>query len=181
MDVFNPNGIAGVFNSQSGNILEGYGTTGTFQFGTDGSITVSGNAFKPGGGSWSALSDARVKQSIQPMGNALSRMLQLRGVTFEYTNPSAFHELPGSQIGMVAQDVERVFPSWVDTGADGYKRLTFRGFEAVAVEAMRELDARVTTNATDASARIAELERQNAELRKSIEVLTELVKRLQRD
>jgi hypothetical protein len=29
---------------------------------------------------------------------------------------------------MVAQDVETVFPSWVDEGRDGYKRLTFLGF-----------------------------------------------------
>jgi hypothetical protein len=78
-------------------------------------------------------------------------------------------------MGMVAQDVEQVFPSWVDTGKDGYKRLTFRGFEAVAVEAVRELDAK----SNEATARIADLERQNVELRHAIEVLVETVKSLQ--
>jgi hypothetical protein len=76
---------------------------------------------------------------------------------------------------MIAQEVEKVFPSWVDTGTDGYKRLTFRGFEAVAVEAVRELD----TNSKVAMARIADLERQNAELRHSIDVLSSVVKTLQ--
>jgi hypothetical protein len=80
---------------------------------------------------------------------------------------------------MVAQDVEQVFPSWVDTGTDGYKRLTFRGFEAVAVEAVRELDARVTSNSDETTARMADLERQNVELRHAIEVLSETVKALQ--
>jgi hypothetical protein len=101
--------------------------------------------------------------------------LKLHGVTDEYINPSAFHERPGTHIGMVAQDVEHAFPSWVDTGEDGHKRVTFRGFEGVAVEAVRELD----TNTKKAMARIADLERQNADLRHSIEVLSEAVKTLQ--
>jgi hypothetical protein len=117
----------------------------------------------------------RAKKSIEPISNALGQLLKLHGVSYEYTNPSAFHELPGTHIGMVAQDVEQAFPSWVDTGADGYKRLTFRGFEAVAVEAVRELD----TNSKEAMARIADLERQNAELRHAIEVLSETVRTLQ--
>jgi hypothetical protein len=141
-----------------------------------GNLTTYGNAYKPGGGSWSTLSDGRTKKSITPIGNALGQMLELHGVTFEYTNPSAFHEQPGLHVGMVAQDVEQVFPSWVDTGADGYKRVTFRGFEAVAVEAVRELDAK----SNDAASRIAELERQNAELRRAIEALSDTVKALQR-
>jgi hypothetical protein len=141
-----------------------------------GNLMTYGDAYKPGGGSWSMLSDARTKKSIEPIGKALAQLLELRGVTYEYTNPSAFHERPGTQIGMVAQDVERVFPSWVDTAKDGYKRLTFRGFEAVAVEAVRELDAK----SRDAAARIAELERQNAELRHAIEELSATVKTLQR-
>ena len=53
-----------------------------------------------------------------------------------------------------AQDVEEVMPDWVDEGADGYKRVTFRGFEDLTVEAMRELR---TENAA-LRARLAHLE-----------------------
>jgi hypothetical protein len=141
-----------------------------------GNLTTYGNAYKPGGGSWSTLSDSRTKKSVEPIGNALAQLMKLRGVTYEYTNPPAFHEHAGTHIGMVAQEVEQVFPSWVDTGNDGYKRLTFRGFEAVAVEAVRELDAK----SNDAAARIAELERQNADLRHAVEELSQTVKALQR-
>ena len=42
-------------------------------------------------------------------------------------------------MGFVAQDVEEVFPDWISEGHDGYKRMTVRGFEALAVEALREL------------------------------------------
>jgi hypothetical protein len=147
---------------------------------TAGNLTIYGNAYKPGGGSWSTLSDRRAKKSIEPIGGALNRLLRLHGVTYEYANPSAFGELPGTHLGMVAQDVEQVFPSWVDTGTDGYKRLTFRGFEAVVVEAVRELDARVERQSTDTSARIVELERQNTELRQAIASLEGTVRSLQR-
>ena len=40
---------------------------------------------------------------------------------------------------MIAQEVEPVFPDWVESGPEGYKRLTYRGFEALTVEALREL------------------------------------------
>jgi Chaperone of endosialidase len=69
------------------------------------------------------------------------RLLKLHGVTYEYKNPAAIHELPGQQTGMIAQEVEKIFPEWVETGRDGMKRLSVRGFEALTVEALRELRA----------------------------------------
>jgi hypothetical protein len=35
--------------------------------------------------------------------------------------------------------VEKVFPDWVSSDREGYKELTIRGFEALAIEALREL------------------------------------------
>lgn len=144
-----------------------------FKVDTSGNLYTYGNAYKPSGGSWAFLSDRRTKKSIEPIHGALNQLLQLHGVTFEYSNPSAVHELPGEHVGMVAQDVEQVFPSWVDTRDDGYKTLTFRGFEAVAVEAVRELDTKVESNAKESAARIEKLERENAELKRSLEALME--------
>jgi hypothetical protein len=137
-----------------------------------GNLYTSGNAFKPGGGSWSTLSDVRAKKSVEPIGNALTQLLKLRGVTFEYSDPSAFGELAGAHIGMVAQDVEQAFPSWVDTGTDGYKRLTFRGFEAVAVEAIRDLKSQTDSRMESLKQENAELRRQIAELSEAIRTLT---------
>ncbi|MCA9293711.1 MAG: tail fiber domain-containing protein [Phycisphaerales bacterium] len=102
-------------------------------------LHVNGSAGKPGGGSWSVASDRRLKTNIAALDGALDQLLQLRGVTFEYKDPDAINELSGPRIGMIAQDVEQVFPDWIDTRDDGYKSLTYRGFEALTVEAMREL------------------------------------------
>ncbi len=115
---------------------------------------VNGNAGKPGGGSWSSFSDARLKKNIHSLTNALDELLALRGVSFEYKDPEKIHERPGEQIGMIAQEVEQVFPDWVHETADGYKRLTYHGFEALTVEALRELRS-------ERDEKIAALERAN--------------------
>jgi hypothetical protein len=102
-------------------------------------LSVNGTANKPGGGAWTTYSDERLKKSVQPLSGVLEKLLALRGVSFEYKEPERIHELPGERIGMIAQEVESVFPDWVESGPDGFKRLTFRGFEALTVEALREL------------------------------------------
>ena len=43
-------------------------------------------------------------------------------------------------MGLIAQEVEKVFPDWVETGPEGYKRVTVRGLEALVVEALRQLN-----------------------------------------
>ena len=86
-------------------------------------------------------SDARLKQNVQPLDGALGRLLHLRGVSYEWTEPEKHDGQTGLQIGWIAQEVEEVFPQWVQTGDDGYKGLAIRGFEALTVEALRELKA----------------------------------------
>jgi hypothetical protein len=91
--------------------------------------------------SWTMSSDVRLKQNIIPLTSALTRLLRLRGVTFEWKDPAKHGNLTGTQIGMIAQQVEEVFPEWVGTDTEGYKTLTYRGFEALTVESLRELQS----------------------------------------
>ncbi|MFG0331106.1 MAG: tail fiber domain-containing protein [Phycisphaerales bacterium] len=119
---------------------------------------VNGSAGKPGGGSWSVASDRRLKKDIRPLDRSLDRLLSLRGVSFEYRDAAAINELSGRQTGFIAQEVEQVFPDWVEEGDDSYKRLSIRGFEAEAVEAMRELRAEKDAEIAALEARVAQLE-----------------------
>ncbi len=102
-------------------------------------LFLNATGYKPGGGSWSDYSDARLKKNIKNLGSALKRLLKLRGVTYQWKEPEKRGNLTGTQIGMIGQEVERVFPEWIETDQTGYKVLTFRGFEALTVEALREL------------------------------------------
>jgi hypothetical protein len=104
-------------------------------------LHVNGTAAKPGGGSWTDSSDIRLKKGVRPIEDALDKILSLHGVEFEWNEQERADLLPGIQMGMIAQEVETVFPQWVGTDRRGFKDLTIRGFEALAIEAMRELKA----------------------------------------
>jgi hypothetical protein len=120
-------------------------------------LEVNGSAGKPGGGAWSVASDRRLKKNIHDLEGALQTLLALRGVTFEYEDPEAVHELPGERIGFIAQEVEEVLPDWVEESG-GYKRLTVRGFEALAVEALRQQQGEMAGLAAENESLSAELE-----------------------
>ena len=127
-------------------------------------LEVNGSAGKPGGGSWSASSDRRLKKNIEDLDSSLDQLMKLRGVTFEYKDPEAINELHGTRIGMIAQEVEEVFPDWVSEAGHGYKTLTFRGFEALTVEALRELRQEKDGQLAERDAEIEKLRNKNAEL-----------------
>ncbi len=78
-------------------------------------LEVSGVARKPGGGQWSTLSDKRLKRNIQAMSSAeaLDQVNKLNPVTFEWVNPEQ-HGGKTREYGFIAQEVELVFPAWVD-------------------------------------------------------------------
>lgn len=120
-------------------------------------LEVAGSAGKPGGGSWTNSSDRRLKKNIEDLDGALQRVLALRGVTFEYKDPESINELPGERMGMIAQEVEAVFPEWVEVNGRGHKTVTFRGFEALAVEALRELRDEKDAQLAERDAEIARL------------------------
>ncbi len=74
---------------------------------------------------------------------ASERIAALRGVTWEWREeaPVEAKEQPG--MGVLAQDVERVFPELVTTDAQGRKRVDYLGLLAPLIEAVKELDQRL--------------------------------------
>ncbi len=118
-------------------------------------LHVEGTAGKTGGGTWSDSSDARLKTDVQEISGALARLTQLRGVTFEWIHPDQHGRAPGErEAGLIAQEVEAVFPEWVTEvpahGADAallgdhadMKTLAFpHGFNAYVIEAFKEVQA----------------------------------------
>jgi hypothetical protein len=103
--------------------------------------------------SCTSCSDAKLKRSVQPLVGALSQLLQLRGVTFEWKDPAKYgHEREtGTQRGFIAQDVEKVFPQWVDdrgyVDRDGqaFRTIDLHQIEALEVEGIREIKVKADT------------------------------------
>ena len=148
-------------------------TTGAVGIGTTApgfNLHVNGTAGKPGGGAWSVASDKRLKKNIRPLSGALGKLLALHGVTYEYIDPARIQELSGERMGLVAQEVEKIFPDWVETGTDGFKRVTVRGLEALMVEALRELQHRQDARLAEKDTEIEKLEARLAKLERLLDV-----------
>ena len=102
-----------------------------------GNVHVTGTVFAD---AFSANpSDRSLKKDITSLTGALQKLLQLHGVNFFWKEPEQMRNQSGPQTGLIAQEVEKVFPDWVTIAPNGYKALTIRGFEALVIEALREL------------------------------------------
>ena len=62
--------------------------------------------------------------------------MQLRGVTFEWKDPSRFSE--GEQIGFLAQETMNILPEVVNTEGE-YLSMQYAPITALLVEAVKEL------------------------------------------
>jgi len=100
-------------------------------------LTIGRGTGHPVSDSWETYSSRRWKTNIHPLANALSKVEQLRGVSYDLKD-SGKHE-----IGVIAEEVGRVVPEVVtyeDNGKDArgvdYSRLT-----ALLIEATKEQQA----------------------------------------
>lgn len=105
------------------------------------------------------FSDERLKTDIEPLHDALDRMLRLRGVEFEWADPGMDPRASRADIqsGFLAQDVEKIFPQWVSENPDGTKVLHTRGFEALLVESLRQVNRKLEDDLRERMDRIEQL------------------------
>ena len=84
-------------------------------------------------------SDVRMKKDVVPLAeemDVLTALARLRGVSFTWdrANPKASGMSAGRDIGMIAQEVEPVFPEVVHTDRDGYKSMDYAKLVGFLVE-----------------------------------------------
>ena len=84
----------------------------------------------------SSPSDERLKKNITTLTSVLDRLNKLRGVTFEYKDQQRFAS--GPQIGVIAQELQKVFPELVTKGTDGYLAVNYSQLSAVVLQAVKE-------------------------------------------
>lgn len=83
-----------------------------------------------------AASDVRLKEDIHTIENALEKVSELRGVHFKWMDKSRNRV---SQIGVIAQEVEKVIPEVVNEDNEGIKSVSYDKLVAVLIEAIKEL------------------------------------------
>lgn len=86
-------------------------------------------------------SDKNLKKNIQTLSGALDKIEELRGVTYEWKDSS---KGSGLQIGVIAQEVEQVFPELVNTDKQGMKAVNYAALVAPLIEAVKEQQKQIS-------------------------------------
>lgn len=89
-------------------------------------VNVSGNI--------TAYSDERLKDNVKPLENALEKVNKIGGYSYER------NDLDGTkQVGVLAQEIEKVLPEVVETNEEGYKSVAYGNISALLIEAIKDL------------------------------------------
>jgi flagellar biosynthesis chaperone FliJ len=84
---------------------------------------------------------------VATIGNALATVQQLRGVSYDWKRKD-FPEMnfkQGKDLGLIAQEVEKVLPELVNTDEKGFKSVQYSHLVSVLVEAIKEQQKQIET------------------------------------
>ena len=76
-------------------------------------------------------SDLKLKKDIKKISNPLNKITQLNGVSFKWKENNE------QSLGLIAQDVEKVFPELVFTNNNGFKTVAYGNLVAPLIEAIK--------------------------------------------
>jgi hypothetical protein len=137
-----PDGFVGMkLDDQIGFYLNGW----RFWVNDQGNGYINGNLVQ--------TSDRRLKTNISNINHSLGKIAGLQARHYNWKDASRDQSL---QTGLIAQDVEKIFPDLVTTDKDGYKAVNYIGLIPHLIEAVKDLK--------DQNAEIAALRQQVAQL-----------------
>jgi hypothetical protein len=143
---------------QNGNV--GIGTTAPTERLQVGS---SGDGSSALGNAWNTFSDLRFKTNIQELGPVLDLLKRVRAVKFDWKNGKG-----SKQVGVVAQELEQVFPELVTkTGTEEYRSVEYGRLTTVLLQAIKEQQKKIERH-----------EAENKAMREEIRTLQETVRRV---
>jgi len=85
-----------------------------------------------------STSDERLKENFEPIGSATEKISQLTGYTFDWIPMEGIHVHSGHDIGVKAQEVEKVLPEIVEDRGNGYKAVKYEKLTALLIQAVNE-------------------------------------------
>ena len=85
-------------------------------------------------------SDINLKTNISPIQSPIKSLESIRGVNFEWKEES---NKSGEDQGLIAQEVEKIIPSAVKKGEDGYLKVDYTKLVPFLLEAVKDLSKRV--------------------------------------
>lgn len=97
-------------------------------------VTNAGNGYL--NGNLIQTSDKRLKKDFTLLNNSLSNIYKLNGYHFKWIEESRSKDL---QTGLIAQEVQKIFPELVQTDEKGFLSVNYIGLVPHLIEAVKEL------------------------------------------
>lgn len=131
---------------------------------------VAGQGWLYANGAW-FNSDRSLKTSFQKIKSPLEKVMKLEGVTYQWKEERPCKDCPDetnakverrTEMGLVAQDVEKVVPEVVRTTNDGKKALAYQNLVALLIESIKVQQGELSKQAREISvlqAQVKELQR----------------------
>jgi hypothetical protein len=85
-------------------------------------------------------SDERLKDNITPIESAIDKINQIGGYEFDWNSDS---EHSGHDVGVIAQEIEKVLPEVVTTRENGFKAVRYEKIVALLIQALKEQQSQI--------------------------------------
>jgi len=105
-----------------------------------GSLTVSGSIVSTGDITAYHTSDENLKDNIELIQQPIDKIKQIKGVSFDWNDKS---EHTGHDIGVIAQDIEKILPEIVATRDNGFKAVRYEKLVALLIEAVKDQQSQI--------------------------------------
>ncbi len=124
--------------------------------------------------SW--FSDRRLKNVGEKYTAGLTELKKLD--FFHYTFKKDEEKTP--HVGVIAQDLQKVFPDAVTKGEDGYLRIRFEDMFYAVINAVKELDNKISEIVQNIADINSTIEKQNKTIEEQQNTINELLKRVEK-
>ena len=152
-----PNGSSGTLTLYTGNYGASIATN--VQFFSNGNMTIRGTLTQN--------SDSRLKTNIKPLSNSLSKISQIRPVSYNRRSGLLSSDLSDERInhGFIADEIQSIFPNLVlKDDTSGVLSLDYTGIFVTGIDAIKDLNDQVQ----DLTEQVKDLTNQIQDIKKLI-------------
>ena len=107
-------------------------------------LTINGAITATGDITAYYTSDERLKENIQPITNALSKVESISGNEYNWKEGfDEIHTKKGNDIGVIAQEIQKILPQAVIERDNGYLGVNYEKIIPLLIQSIKELSAKV--------------------------------------
>ena len=131
--IFDPGGTDGAIIT-AGDTTSG----GTDLYTSNGNLLYDGTNLQVVGGDIIAFysSDKRLKDNVTPITNPISKIMKIGGYTFDWNKNQDTYN--GHDVGVIAQEVEKVLPEVIEIRKNGYKAVKYQKIIPLLIEGIKD-------------------------------------------